>query len=84
MRGAGFAPGAPAASVSATRLAISRNAFACGLSGMLATTGRPVIGIGADDDVERHFAEEGNAEFLSLLARAPVREDVRPPAAMRT
>ena len=84
MRGAGFAPGAPAASVSATRRAISSKALACGLSGHAGDDRAPVIGIGADGDVERHFAEERNAELFGLLARPSVRKDVRPPAAMRT
>jgi hypothetical protein len=41
MRGAGFAPVDPVASVSATRRAIPSKVSACGLPGMLAMTGRP-------------------------------------------
>ena len=44
----------------------------------------PVIGIGADGDVERRFAEERNAELLGFRARPSVRKDIRSPAAVRT
>ena len=51
---------------------------------MLAMTGRPLVGIGADGDIERHLAEERNAELFRFLARPAVRKDVRSATAMRT
>ena len=45
--------------------------------------GRAAVGSVADDDVERHFAQERNAERLGLAAGAGVREDVGASAAMR-
>jgi hypothetical protein len=56
--------------VSATRLAISSKALACGLSAMLAMTGRRHQS--ADGDVERHFAEKERRAFS--LPCAAVRE----------
>src|SRR3984957_7701892 len=44
----------------------------------------PLIGIGADGDIERHFAEKRNAELFGFFPRPSVRKDVGPAAAMRT
>jgi len=44
----------------------------------------PLVGIFADGDIERHLAEEWNAELFRFLARPAVRKDVRSAAAMGT
>src|SRR3984885_5118341 len=85
MRGAGFAPGAPAASVSATRRAISSKALACGLSAMLAMTGRPSSELARIAMSSGTSPRKGTPSFSASLRAPPCEKtSVRPPQCAQT